>query len=55
MYNGLPIFKSLNLELALIANPKSAIFGDLFFVRKIFEILISLWIIEFLPSSSKPL
>jgi len=39
------MLRSLNSELALIANPKSAIFALPFSVIKMFEVLISLWII----------
>jgi len=48
------MFKSLNLLLDFIAKPKSAIFGIFFFDMKMFEIFISLCMIEFLDSYSNP-
>lgn len=54
MYTGLPIFKSLKLDIDFTANPKSAIFGIPFLDKKILEDFMSLCIIEFLFNSYSP-
>ena len=49
------MFKSLNFVLDFMAKPKSAILGIFFFDKNMFEIFISLCMIEFLDNYSNPL